>query len=316
MIIGIDEVGRGPWAGPLVVCAVGFENDPPAGLTDSKKLTKKRREALTEVIKAETSHIGISSVPAHEIDRFGLSVCLQKAVRHAISQIKVTDEDRIVIDGTVNFLVGTEYESQTSTLKQADLLISSVSAASIVAKTARDRFMELQDKIYQGYGFANHVGYGTAKHRSAIERLGVTPLHRLSFAPIAKFIDTGSRSDKYPEGSPVAPTTIGNIAEDRAEEFLKVSGFKIVDRNWKTKWCEVDIIAERQSVIYFVEVKYRRTLEQGGGISAITPTKLKQMKFSAEMWMNRNGIRDAVLSVIEVTGNDYEVTMFLEQVQL
>ena len=188
MILGIDEVGRGPWAGPLVVGAVVLGDAKIIGLTDSKKLTKRQRERLVPEINSRANAIGLGWVSAEELDAVGMSEALRLATRRAVKQIAVPYHE-IIIDGTINLLAGTPLEKYVTTLPKADLLVPSVSAASIVAKVARDAFMSEQDSIYPGYGFSRHAGYGVAAHRLAIERLGVTPLHRLSFAPLQKYQD-------------------------------------------------------------------------------------------------------------------------------
>ncbi len=186
MILGVDEVGRGPWAGPLVVGAVVLNGAVIEGLTDSKKLTKKRREELNREILDSSASVGLGWVHADELDQMGLSQSLVEATKRAVEQVTASYYE-IIIDGTVNFLASTEKGQFVTTMKKADLLIPSVSAASIIAKVARDKYMEEQDIIYIGYDFKSHVGYGTAKHRDAINELGVTPLHRLSFAPLKKY---------------------------------------------------------------------------------------------------------------------------------
>ena len=186
MILGIDEVGRGPWAGPLVVGAVVLGGSEIAGLTDSKKLTKKRREELDVIIREQAAGFGLGWVEARELDEIGLSAALVLATKRAVEQVNVPYHE-IIIDGTINFIKEMPQGDCVTMLKKADLLIPCVSAASIIAKVARDTYMTQQDAIYPGYAFARHVGYGTAVHRDAIERLGVTPLHRLSFAPLAKY---------------------------------------------------------------------------------------------------------------------------------
>ncbi|MEO5950085.1 MAG: ribonuclease HII [Candidatus Saccharimonadales bacterium] len=190
MILGIDEVGRGPWAGPLVVGAVVLGDIPIEGLTDSKKLTKKRREELDAIIRRDAAGFGLGWVSADELDSIGLSAALRLATRRAVEQV-TSAYSEIIIDGTINFLANTSRAAYVTTIPKADLLVPSVSAASIIAKVARDAFMTDQDAVYPGYGFKTHVGYGTPAHRQAIENLGVTPLHRLSFAPLTKYrLDT------------------------------------------------------------------------------------------------------------------------------
>ena len=178
-ILGIDEVGRGPWAGPLVVCACVLGDAQIDGLTDSKKLTAKKREALAPVIQ-EKAVVGLGWVSAEELDRIGLSKALRKACRDAVKQIKAPFHE-IIIDGTVNFLRDTPLAGYVQVLKKADLLVPEVSAASIVAKVARDNYMYKLAEKYPGYGFEKHVGYGTAAHYEGLRAQGPCPIHRMSF---------------------------------------------------------------------------------------------------------------------------------------
>lgn len=175
-MIGVDEVGRGAWAGPLLVCAVRL-NGLIDGLKDSKKLTAKKREQLTVEIK-KTSDIGYGWIEASQIDLVGLSAALRIATSAALKQISPLEDEAIIIDGSVNF--APSYKS-VKTVVKADNLYPAVSAASIVAKVARDAYMtELAEKL-PNYGFDRHVGYGTAVHASAIKLNGLCDEHRLSF---------------------------------------------------------------------------------------------------------------------------------------
>lgn len=302
MILGIDEVGRGPWAGPLVIGAVVLpEPNTIEELTDSKKLSSKRRQQLDAVIREQALGWGLGWVHADELDTIGLSAALKLATVRAVEAIKVPYHE-IIIDGTINFLKETTKGGYVTLLPKADLLIPAVSAASIIAKVARDTYMAEQDAVYPEYGFSSHVGYGTAKHRAALDAHGVTPLHRRSFAPIAALL--GARTAAPPPVSAsvrTAPTAKarGNAAEQRAAQWLGHNGFTIIERNWKTKQCEIDIIAEKQNVRYFVEVKYRSSQRHGGGVGAITAKKLEQMHFAAELYNSRTGYTgDAQLVVI------------------
>ncbi|PKL31035.1 ribonuclease HII [Candidatus Saccharibacteria bacterium HGW-Saccharibacteria-1] len=312
MILGIDEVGRGPWAGPLVVGAVVLGGAEIEGLTDSKKLTKKRRDVLDIEIREKAVGFGLGWVEASELDEIGLSTALVMATRRAVEQINVPYHE-IIIDGTVNFLAGTSKGQYVTTLKKADLLIPSVSAASIIAKVARDNFMELQDEIYPGYGFSRHVGYGTAVHRAAIEELGVTPLHRLSFAPLKKYSNQ-VKDVVLEKPIPITTKMIGDSAEDVAAKYLIKNGHEILNRNWRTKYCEIDIVSKLDDIIYFTEVKYRKKPDQGGGLAAITKTKLRQMKFAAEYYALSNNISDTNmrLAAITVSGQPPNVELFIE----
>ena len=348
MILGIDEVGRGPWAGPLVVGAVILGGAEIEGLDDSKKLTKKRREVLDGVIREQAAAWALGWVSARELDDVGMSQALRLATRRAVKQIQSQCKeknlafDEIIIDGTVNFLADTALEQYVTVMAKADGLIPSVSAASIVAKVARDQFMAEQDAVYPGYGFASNAGYGVAKHRAAIERLGVTPLHRLSFAPLVKYariakIDVTSSSVEETEAGLLPPPTeavkrsrgadvsaersrsisggdtseectleeddgesaicslvsfttraIGDAGEQTAADWLAADGHEIIARNWRTRYCEIDIVSVKDDVLYFTEVKYRKNDDFGGGLAAITAKKQRQMRFAAELFIAKH----------------------------
>jgi ribonuclease HII len=311
MILGIDEVGRGPWAGPLVVGAVVLGGAKIDGLTDSKKLTSSKREVLDKEIHEKAISIGLGWVSAAEIDEVGLSKALKLATIRAVEQIS-TPYHEIVIDGTVNFLAETSKGEYVTTMKKADLLVPSVSAASIVAKVARDKYMTEQDSIYPGYRFQRHVGYGTLEHRLAIEKLGVTRIHRLSFAPLNKYktVETTRNIGSIKLSTKV----IGDKAESVAANYLAKLGHTIIDRNWKTKYCEIDIVSSFNNVIYYTEVKYRRRLEQGGGVAAITRSKLKKMKFALKVYVMSNDIDDTDirLAVVTLVGQPPVIENFLE----
>ena len=343
MILGIDEVGRGPWAGPLVVGAVILGGAEIDGLDDSKKLTKKRRQSLDVLIRQQAAAWALGWVSAQELDAIGMSEALRLATRRAVEQIQAQCRQQnlafseIIIDGKVNFLRGTALEKFAMTMPKADGLIPSVSAASIVSKVARDQFMAEQAAVYPGYGFASNAGYGVAKHRAAIERLGVTPLHRLSFAPLAKYADNKAKPRAVPQktvvqsGEPsvgypqkiirglrkvaqifsenITPdagnvaridlsntilsetkksmTTrqIGDKGEQAAADWLTARGHEIVAQNWRTRYCEIDIVSVKGEVLYFTEVKYRKNDDFGDGLAAITAKKQRQMRFAAELFL-------------------------------
>ena len=313
MILGIDEVGRGPWAGPLVVGAVVLGGVQIDGLTDSKKLSKKRREELDVIIRETADGYGLGWVHADEIDEVGLSDALRLATKRAVEQVKASYHE-IIIDGTINFLADTTKGSYVTTLKKADLLVPSVSAASIIAKVARDKYMVEQDAIYPGYKFTSHVGYGTAIHRTAIEELGITPLHRLSFAPLQKYrteMPIARLETAKPQPQP--SNYMGAVAENTVVDYLILHGYQILEQNWKTKYCEIDIVAQKDDIVYFVEVKYRKQPNQGGGLAAITGKKLQQMTFAARIYAQANRLRevDMRLTVVSVTGDPPEITDFI-----
>lgn len=320
--MGIDEVGRGPWAGPLVVGAVVLGGAEIPGLTDSKKLTKKRREALVPIIKEVASAWALGWVTANELDDIGMSEALKLATRRAVEQIK-TPYSEIIIDGTINFLAETGKGKYVTCLPKADLLIPSVSAASVLAKVARDDYMAEQDAVYPGYGFTGHAGYGVAKHREAIEELGVTPLHRLSFAPLRGYTaqtegikqrGSGSNLHQNAKTNDVTTRKIGNMSETASAEYLKVHGHEILERNWRTRWCEIDIVSRKGDTIYFTEVKHRRVSRQGDGLEAVTPAKQRQMELAARMYVHIHEGTDQYdlrLAAIATTGDTPMVTQHI-----
>ena len=288
-ILGIDEVGRGPWAGPLVVGACVLGDAKIDGLTDSKKLTAKKREKLDILIREQAS-FGLGWVSAEELDKIGLIAALHKATRDAVKQIEVPYHE-IIIDGTINFLSDTKLSSYVQTIPKADFLVPEVSAASIIAKVARDNYMIKLAERFPNYGFEKHVGYGTAAHREALEKYGPCEEHRHSFKPIAEL----SNNIKS-----------GHEGEEIAAKYLITLGHAIIERNWKTKWCEIDIISEKDGVLFFSEVKNRKS---NNGLDAITPAKQKQMRFAAELYL-KNIDKPARLLAIAVNNN--RVTDFIE----
>ena len=311
MILGIDEAGRGPWAGPLVVGAVILGDAAIEGLNDSKQLTKKRREALEPEILEKAAATGLGWVSAEEIDEIGLGTALPLATIRAVSAIDAAkvSYDEIIIDGTINFLSETPKGQFVQTLPKADALIPAVSAASIIAKVARDRFMAQQDERYPAYGFGAHAGYGTAKHRAAIEVHGVTPLHRLSFAPLKKYQAKGERQPD--DVSKVTSKDIGDRGETAVAEWLKAQGHSIVARNWKNRFCEIDIISRKGDALYFTEVKYRHTASHGDGLAAITNTKLHKMKFAAELYLQNQ--KTASFETVQLAAASVTDTYRVEQ---
>ena len=177
-IAGIDEAGRGPLAGPVVV-GVAIMN--PAsfieGVNDSKKISEKKREELYEKITEEAIDWAVGIVDQQEIDEINILNATKKALHMAIENLKIKP-DRIVVDALEHIdTCGIPY---TSIIK-GDAKVYSISAASIIAKVTRDRIMREYDEIYPDYGFAAHKGYGTAKHIQAIKQFGPCPIHRKTF---------------------------------------------------------------------------------------------------------------------------------------
>ena len=153
---------------------------PIAGLKDSKKLSKMQRERLDAEIRVMAAAYGIGWVTPQEIDDIGLTAAVKLAMERAFEHITAPYE-QIIIDGNLNFFAG---NPKASTLVGGDNLVPAISAASIIAKVARDRYMAELSTAYPGYGFEKHVGYGTAAHIAALQLLGVSDVHRKSFKPV------------------------------------------------------------------------------------------------------------------------------------
>ncbi len=309
-ILGIDEVGRGPLAGPLVIGAVILPpNERPwfSDLKDSKKLTTKKRETLNELILAEST-TGLGWVAAEELDKFGITESLKLATRRAVKQIQSlhTPFSQIIIDGNINFLANTPLEKHTSTCIKGDAKIREISAASIIAKVARDHYMITLATKYPDYGFDKHVGYGTKAHRDAIYKHGLTPEHRRSFEP-CKSISGFTTPTKITKNT----TKTGQRAESTVAEYLKSKGHTIIEQNHKTPYYEIDLISVKDDKIYFTEVKYRKNSIHGNGIDAITTAKLNQMHFATKSYLKFKHSEfknyQPLLAVASVTGLNYQI---------
>jgi ribonuclease HII len=184
-VAGVDEVGGGPLAGPLVAAAVIFprevELDALSGLDDSKRLSRKMREALDLEIRRQACAVCIAEVSSSDVDRLNTHRASLEAMHRAISGLELRP-DHVLVDARTIPALGVP---QTA-LIGGDSLDASIAAASIVAKVYRDAGMFRLDERYPGYGFGRHMGYGTPEHFAALDRLGPCPAHRRSFAPVSR----------------------------------------------------------------------------------------------------------------------------------
>lgn len=194
-IAGLDEAGRGAWAGPVVAAAVILPIEDLARLEllhdvrDSKQCTPAQREALYEKIQNIAIAVGTGLIPPQRIDTVGIVQATREAMLAAIEQLHIPPE-ALLIDA----LPLPEIALPQQALIHGDALSLSIAAASIIAKVTRDHWMISADTDYPGYGFAQHKGYGTRKHRLALARLGPSPLHRRSYAPIAELISSAQHT--------------------------------------------------------------------------------------------------------------------------
>ena len=337
MILGIDEVGRGPYAGPLVIgaCILGdWQNSENTEwiekLTDSKKLSAKRRDELYVLIKEKALAAATGWVSSVEIDEIGLSEALRLATRRAVEQIQKTKVpfSEIIIDGTMNFLVGTKLEKYVSTLKKGDFLVKEISAASILAKVERDKYMAELDAVYPEYGFGKHVGYGTAAHQKAMEKFGLTPEHRRSFRPVREIAEGNNTAklktttrletaaepkntseQKTKNEQKTTTKQLGDRGEQIVVDYLEASGHEIVARNYKTKLFEVDIISRKNEMLYFTEVKYRSDHDFGEALDFIDKKKQQKMHLAVEGFMAANPKYADFRSILAVAAVDKDFSL-------
>jgi len=184
LVAGVDEVGRGPLAGPVVTAAVILDKDKPIhGLADSKKLTQAQREDLAEEIKLKAICWSLGRSEVEEIDEINILQATLLAMQRAINAL-VPAPELALIDGNRC----PQLRCRAEAVIKGDLYVPVISAASIIAKVSRDQEMVHLDRVYPGYGFDQHKGYPTKAHISALMELGVTAIHRRSYAPVKKLL--------------------------------------------------------------------------------------------------------------------------------
>ncbi|MEH7415416.1 ribonuclease HII [Neobacillus drentensis] len=181
-IAGVDEVGRGPLAGPVTAAAVILPEDFfLAGIDDSKKLTEKKRKEFAAIIKQEALAYSVAMIPADEIDEINIYEATKKAMKSAIASLN-PKPDFLLIDA-----MKLETPYPTESIIKGDAKSISIAAASIIAKVERDEYMKKLSLTYPVYGFQQNMGYGTKEHLLAIQKFGITPYHRKSFAPVKDY---------------------------------------------------------------------------------------------------------------------------------
>ena len=244
IIAGVDEVGRGPLAGPVLAAAIILPDDHTIeGLRDSKKLSKLQREKLFPIIQEQALGIGIGLVDVKTIDEINIREATLKAMQIALGNLPIKP-DKALIDGhpLKNQIIPNEG------IVGGDDLIDSIKAASIIAKVTRDKMMADYGRIFPEYGFEKHNGYGTEFHMKALDEHGATPIHRRSFKPVMHQMPTLTWLSEQKR--------IGWMGEKLAALYLKGKGLEILEMN---RNCpphgEIDIIARDDDEIVFVEVK-------------------------------------------------------------
>lgn len=276
LIAGIDEVGRGPLAGPVVAAAVILPVDCKIeGVDDSKKLSQKKREALYDVILEQAIAYGIGVVSNERIDEINILQATYEAMRQALGKLQPQPE-QILADAVTIPLV----EIPQQGIIKGDAKSISIGAASIVAKVYRDRMMEEYDAIYPGYGFAANKGYGAREHLEGIRRQGITPIHRRSF--LKNFLPQDGEN----------PTAKGNRGEALAAKEMQRLGYEILARNYRAEDGEIDIIAKKDGYIVFTEVKYRRNDTKGMPAEAVDERKQQHIIRTAQAYLAAQGWAD------------------------
>lgn len=183
IVAGVDEVGRGPLAGDVVAAAVILGTDIPAGITDSKKLSERKREVLAATIKQTAVAWCVARANVAEIDDLNILHASLLAMKRAVEGLSI-QPDWVLVDG--NRLPHWHYQARA--IIGGDAIEPAIGAASIIAKVQRDAELVALDDTYPGYGFAQHKGYPTKAHLQALQTLGVTPVHRRSFGPVARLL--------------------------------------------------------------------------------------------------------------------------------
>jgi ribonuclease HII len=288
VIAGLDEVGRGAWAGPVVACAAVLPlesatlREELAGIRDSKRLSPARRSQFHEQISNVARCLGLGVVSSSHLDEMGVVAATKLAMRRALEQLSVPP-DYLLVDGFPLAYKGLPHDG----IPHGDDLCVSISAASIVAKVERDRMMASLDGVYRGFDFGQHKGYGTRRHREALDRLGPSPVHRMSYAPMKDTMDDqgANPGQSNPTGG---RAELGRRGERMAAEHLEQQGYVICETNYRCEVGEMDIVALDGECLAFVEVKTRKSRKFGSPEESITASKRQKLVEVAETYLQEH----------------------------
>jgi ribonuclease HII len=285
VVAGVDEVGRGAWAGPVVACAAVLPVESPtlaeelAGIRDSKRLSPARRSRFHERISTVAQSLGLGVVNSSLLDELGVVAATKLAMRRALDGLSPSP-DYLLVDGFPLAYKGLPHQG----IPGGDDLSMSISAASIVAKVERDRMMVALDGVFPGFDFGRHKGYGTARHREALDRLGPSPVHRMSYAPM-KFKVEGQEQNPVEKKRPDRRARLGRLGEELAAEHLEREGYVICQTNYRCEVGEMDIVALDSDCLVFVEVRTRSSRRFGSPEESITAAKRQKLIEVAQTYL-------------------------------
>ena len=278
-IAGIDEVGRGPLAGPVVAAAVILpKNCKIEGVNDSKKLSAQKRETLYSIICQKAISYGIGVVTAQRIDEINILQATFEAMQQALSKLSVAP-DFILADAVHIPNISTAQRG----IIGGDGKSISIAAASIVAKVTRDTMMQEYSKIYTGYGFEKNKGYGSQEHIKAIQTKGLCAIHRKTFVKNILFDNQKVSKNKQK----------GQKAEQLALQEMQKLGYTILEQNFRRYTGEIDIIAKKENLIVFTEVKFRQSEKNGLPCEAVTTQKQNHIIQTANIYLSENQISNS-----------------------
>lgn len=305
-ICGTDEAGRGPLAGPVYAAAVSLNGVKIDGLNDSKKLTQLKREKLYSEICSKVEY-AVASASVGEIEKYNILEASQLAMRRAVDALcSKVHIDAVFVDGNI----ARGFSIPAICVVNGDGLCASIAAASILAKVTRDREMVKLDEIYPGYGFAQHKGYPTKQHYKAIEKIGISPVHRQSF--LKKFYERHNIKDSHHTQSPPFQTedkqSLYDSARDRGTrgesaviKHLEKRGYRLIERNFYSHIGEIDLILEKGEFVVFTEVKLRKNHLFADAADSVDARKIHKIRRTAEYWlMTHNTILQPRFDVIEI----------------
>lgn len=300
IIAGVDEAGRGPLAGPVVAAAVILPNSYNLeGLDDSKKVTPIKRSQLYIEIYNQATAIGVGIITAAEIDKTNILQATQHAMKMALGRLKPIP-DQALIDGHA---LPTQIIPNKGVIK-GDQKVDVIKAASIIAKVTRDNIMEQYDKIFPVYGFKKHKGYGTREHMDKLQVNKACAIHRKSFKPVALAMPTLSWLRK--EGR------IYQWGEQLAAVYLVERGYEILNMKvYCDPYGEIDIIAEKDGIISFAEVKTYSKEQLDKPVQNIDQNNLKKLetailKYAEDMKVKKDISLDVICVYLQPLAPKFE----------